>query len=70
MQWVSKIQQGLAQNRFCLFGQPIVPLSGNEEKLHFETLVRYRDDKGHIIPPGAFFPAAERYNLALHWIDR
>ncbi|OYV18907.1 MAG: PAS/PAC sensor-containing diguanylate cyclase/phosphodiesterase [Methylococcaceae bacterium NSM2-1] len=64
MQWVSKIQQGLAQNRFCLFGQPIVPLSGNEEKLHFETLVRYRDDKGHIIPPGAFFPAAERYNLA------
>jgi EAL domain-containing protein (putative c-di-GMP-specific phosphodiesterase class I) len=32
--------------------------------LHFETLVRYRDDKGHIVPPGAFLPAAERYNLA------
>jgi diguanylate cyclase (GGDEF)-like protein len=64
MQWVSIIQHGLEQNRFCLFGQPIVPFSDNDEKLHFETLVRYRDDKGHIIPPGAFLPAAERYNLA------
>jgi EAL domain-containing protein (putative c-di-GMP-specific phosphodiesterase class I) len=64
MQWVSKIQRGLEQNRFCLYGQPIVPISGKEEKMHFETLVRYRDDKGLIIPPGAFLPAAERYNLA------
>ncbi|MDD1636377.1 MAG: EAL domain-containing protein, partial [Methylococcaceae bacterium] len=64
MQWVSKIKQGLEQSRFCLYGQPIVPLSGNIEKLHFETLVRYRDSKGHIVPPGAFLPAAERYNLA------
>jgi diguanylate cyclase (GGDEF)-like protein/PAS domain S-box-containing protein len=64
MQWVSKIKQGLEQNRFCLYGQPIVPLKVNDEGLHFETLVRYRDDKGHIIPPGAFLPAAERYNLA------
>ena len=64
MQWVSKIQRGLEQNRFCLFGQPIVPISGKQEKMHFETLVRYRDDKGLIIPPGAFLPAAERYNLA------
>ena len=64
MQWVSKIQRGLEQNRFRLYGQPIVPISGNHEKLHFETLVRYRDDKDLIIPPGAFLPAAERYNLA------
>ncbi|MEY3760176.1 MAG: hypothetical protein RIR39_1667 [Pseudomonadota bacterium] len=64
MQWVSKIQRGLEQNRFCLFGQPIVPISDNYEKLHFETLVRYRDDNNLIIPPGAFLPAAERYNLA------
>ena len=64
MQWVSKIKQGLEQNRFCLFGQPIVPFFENDEGLHFETLVRYRDGKGNIIPPGAFFPAAERYNLA------
>ena len=64
MQWVEKIQQGLEQNRFCLYGQPIVAISKHEEGMHFETLVRYRDDNGRIIPPGAFLPAAERYNLA------
>jgi len=64
MQWVGKIQRGLEQNRFCLFGQPIVALAGHDKGLHFETLVRYQDDSGHVIPPGAFLSAAERYNLA------
>jgi EAL domain-containing protein (putative c-di-GMP-specific phosphodiesterase class I) len=64
MQWVSKIKQGLEQNRFCLYGQLIVPFVECDEGLHFETLVRFRDDKGNIVPPGAFLPAAERYNLA------
>lgn len=64
MQWVEKIRQGLEQNRFLLYGQPIVPLHNTKEGLHFEVLLRYRDDRGNIIPPGAFLPAAERYNLA------
>jgi diguanylate cyclase (GGDEF)-like protein len=64
MQWVEKIQQGLEQNRFCLYGQPIVAIAKHEEAMHFETLVRYRGEDGRIIPPGAFLPAAERYNLA------
>lgn len=64
MQWVEKIQRGLEQNRFCLYGQPIVAIAHHEEGVHFETLVRYQDDDGRIIPPGAFLPAAERYNLA------
>lgn len=68
MQWVEKIHRGLEQNRFFLYGQPIVPLldskDDTEEGLHFEALLRYRDDRGNIIPPGAFLPAAERYNLA------
>ncbi|MDO8845146.1 EAL domain-containing protein [Methylicorpusculum sp.] len=64
MQWVEKIQQGIINNRFCLYGQPIVPIDGREEGLHFETLIRYQDAEGHIIPPGAFLTAAERYNLA------
>jgi EAL domain-containing protein (putative c-di-GMP-specific phosphodiesterase class I) len=64
MQWVEKIQLGLEQNRFCLYGQLIVPIGKDEHGLHFETLVRYQDPSGHIIPPGAFLPAAERYNLA------
>ena len=64
MQWVEKIRQGLEQKRFMLYGQPIVPLVDSAEGLHFEVLLRYLDDRGNIIPPGAFLPAAERYNLA------
>ncbi len=73
MQWVAKIQQGLEQNHFCLYGQPIVPLFESDDGLHFETLIRYRDPKGHIIPPGAFLSSAERYNLASavdRWVIR
>lgn len=63
MQWVSKIHQGIEQNRFCLFGQPIAACFGTEG-LHFETLIRYVEDDGKIIAPGMFLPAAERYNLS------
>ncbi len=64
MQWVEKIQHAIDDNQFVLYGQLIVPISDEQEGLHFETLIRYRDEKGNIIPPGAFLPAAERYNLA------
>ncbi len=65
MQWVERIQRGLDENRFCLFGQLIVPVDGNvDEGIHFETLVRYKNEQGVVIPPGAFLPAAERYNMA------
>ena len=64
MQWVEKIRQGLEQKRFALYGQPIAPFHENGEGLHFEALLRYRDIRDDIIQPGAFFPAAERYNLA------
>ena len=64
MQWVEKIHQGLDQHRFLLYGQLIVPMNEEEKGLHFEALLRYRDDRNNIIPPGAFLPAAERYNLA------
>jgi EAL domain-containing protein (putative c-di-GMP-specific phosphodiesterase class I) len=29
---------------------------------HFEVLLRMRDENGDFLPPGAFIPAAERYN--------
>lgn len=64
MQWVEKIQRGLENNSFCLYGQPIASVSDHDEGLHFETLIRYRDESGRIIPPNAFLPAAERYGLA------
>lgn len=64
MQWVEKIRRGIEENRFQIYGQLIVPTDGQDEGLHFETLIRYQDEHGNIIPPGAFLPAAERYNLA------
>ena len=62
MQWVARINQALEENRFCLYAQPIVALGESADK-HYELLIRMIDEKGDIIPPGAFLPAAERYNL-------
>jgi len=64
MQWVEKIRQGIELNQFVLYGQLIVPIEKKGEGLHFETLIRYRDENGRIVPPGAFLSAAERYNIA------
>jgi diguanylate cyclase (GGDEF)-like protein/PAS domain S-box-containing protein len=64
MQWVEKIRLGLENNSFCLYGQPIVLLSKEDDGLHFETLIRYCDESGRIVPPNTFLPAAERYGLA------
>lgn len=62
MQWVSRIHRALEKHQFCLYAQVIVPLDGSTDK-HYELLLRMKDEKGKIIPPGAFLPAAERYNL-------
>ncbi len=61
MKWLEKIQHGVENNQFVLFGQPIVALTEKNTGLHFEVLLRYQDDLGRFVPPGAFLPAAERY---------
>ncbi len=63
MQWVSRIQQALAENRFELHGQLIRPTVNKPLAPHYEVLVRLRDPDGQLVPPMAFIPAAERYNL-------
>ncbi len=70
MQWVARINQALEEDRFRLYTQPIVPLGDDDTILpHFEFLVRIEEKDGEIILPGAFLPAAERYNLMTK-IDR
>jgi diguanylate cyclase (GGDEF)-like protein len=64
MQWVSRIESALEENRFCLYAQPIAPLRGECAGLHFEVLLRLRDEDGDIALPGAFMPAIERYHLS------
>jgi EAL domain-containing protein (putative c-di-GMP-specific phosphodiesterase class I) len=65
MQWVARVKRALNDNRFFLEAQPIVPLQGDRQaKRNYELLVRMRDESGRVVPPGAFLPAVERYNLS------
>lgn len=66
--WPEKINCALRQNAFKLYQQEIVALKTMEGE-HYEILLRLQDDKGNLILPSAFFPAAERYQLAAE-IDR
>ncbi len=74
MEWVTRISQALAEGRFHLCFQPIVPLQpgcGGDDR--FELLLRMQDANGSIVLPGAFIPAAERFNLATRldrWVVR
>jgi diguanylate cyclase (GGDEF)-like protein len=61
--WINRIREALKENRFCLHYQTILPISGSKET-HCELLLRMIGEDGKLIPPGNFFPAAERYNLA------
>jgi EAL domain-containing protein (putative c-di-GMP-specific phosphodiesterase class I) len=82
MEWVVRAKRALVENRLFLEAQPIVSLApGAEEAPHYELLVRMRDENGRPVPPGAFLPSVERYNLsvrydrwviatALDWIKR
>jgi EAL domain-containing protein (putative c-di-GMP-specific phosphodiesterase class I) len=64
MQWVSRITSALEEGRFRLYGQAIVALAPRQsERTRVEVLLRLVERDGSLIAPGAFIPAAERYNL-------
>lgn len=70
MRWVGRLQNALDEDRFEFHCQPIVSLkSGVEKIIHYEVLLRMRDENKELIYPDAFLPAAERYGL-LPAIDR
>ncbi len=70
MQWVSRINHALEEDRFRLYIQPIVSISEEDKDIkHYECLIRMIDENGKNILPGAFLPAAERYDLSTK-IDR
>ncbi|MEM8640143.1 MAG: EAL domain-containing protein [Cyanobacteria bacterium P01_G01_bin.54] len=64
IQWVSQITSAIAENRFRLYAQliePIIPHSKTQP--HYEILLRLQDSHGHLVRPGQFLPAAERFAL-------
>ncbi len=70
MEWAARINDALERDRFRLYCQPISPIGKlGGSTAHFEILVRMVDENGDLLLPGAFLPAAERYNLMTR-IDR
>jgi predicted signal transduction protein with EAL and GGDEF domain len=57
MRWMPRIQQALADERFCLYYQPIIPVGPNGPNgTPGEILIRMLDEDGHIVPPGPSCP--------------
>ncbi len=70
MQWVSRLTRAIEEDQFALYYQPIIPcVSKAASGKHMEILLRLIDDDGSVVSPGAFLPAAEKYNIASN-IDR
>ncbi|MFU8821492.1 MAG: EAL domain-containing protein [Gammaproteobacteria bacterium] len=70
MQWVSRVTRAIDEDRLELHFQPIIPIGENADRRgHYELLVRMRDESGRMVPPNAFIPAAERYNM-MPMLDR
>lgn len=72
IQWASRIEQALEEKSFELYCQRIMPLS-HQGLEHAEILIRMKDKNGDLIGPGAFLPAAERFNMATRidqWVVR
>jgi len=67
---VNRIMAAIEKDEFHLFCQLISPLSANPaEAGHYETLVRLQGEEDDMMPPGAFFPLAEKHGLMPH-LDR
>jgi diguanylate cyclase (GGDEF)-like protein/PAS domain S-box-containing protein len=70
MQWAARINNALDDGRFEIFRQFILPLRDPQKHgLHYELLLRMRDEAGKIVTPDQFIAAAERYGITPN-IDR
>jgi len=66
----NNIRTAIEKGEFSLFCQLITPLATDSgEAEHYEILVRLIEEEEGMMPPGAFFPLAEKYGLMPH-LDR
>jgi PAS domain S-box-containing protein len=64
------IRAAIENGEFTLYCQLITPMVANSgEPEHYEILVRLNEEEGSTLPPGTFFPLAEKYGLMTH-LDR
>ncbi|MES9991301.1 MAG: EAL domain-containing protein [Candidatus Thiodiazotropha sp.] len=70
MLWITRITEALNRDLFELYCHPIVAVAPTRvEQNHYEILVRLRQKNSDLIPPGAFIPAAERFDM-ITLVDR
>ncbi len=69
MELVISINNAIEKDLFELNRQIIVSSKDKQQRLGYEILIRMKDEKGHLVPPNTFIPAAERFNL-MKKIDR
>ncbi|MFA7096184.1 MAG: PAS domain S-box protein [Gammaproteobacteria bacterium] len=63
-QWMRRIKEALEHDQFCLYQQAAEPLTeAGRTTRYYEILLRLRPRAGELLPPMAFLPAAERYQL-------
>ncbi|HET7776574.1 MAG TPA: diguanylate cyclase, partial [Azospira sp.] len=64
MDWATRLNQALEEKRFLLYVQPVVPLAtGSPSGRRFEVFLRLLNERGEVVCPETFLPAAERFNL-------
>jgi diguanylate cyclase (GGDEF)-like protein/PAS domain S-box-containing protein len=68
MKWLARLHEAFDKNYFQLYAMPILNLQGVAER-HNEILIRMSNIAGELTLPGAFIPAAERYDM-MHQIDK
>ena len=69
----NRIMSAIEKGEFRLFCQLIRPLSAQGVATHHEILIRLLEEEEGMMPPGAFFPLAERFGLMGHldrWVVR
>ncbi len=66
---VGMVSRAFKENRFRLYAQPIVPLTGvhyerkGQAVEHYEVLIRMLNPDGEVVSPDVFIPASEHYGL-------
>ncbi|HEX5306047.1 MAG TPA: EAL domain-containing protein [Dyella sp.] len=70
MEWANRLRWAGEEGRLRLTYQELTPLAPcDRDGVRIELLLRFREESGRLVVPGAFLPAAERYGL-MPAIDR
>lgn len=66
----TRLSRALKENQFLLLAQPLLALKPQDpDQPCCEILLRMKEEEDHLLPPGSFFPIAERYGM-MEELDR